>query len=283
MSNTSLFRFWKASQLNRGGLYISFGEQGGIVQGLEKKYPEPVPVIIEYTALISIWSLWGRTWKNELSKLFSTFLFPESFRTVLSMERSLLFQPEQDDRYRAKKRLLEIITDPSTPFKPFEINDATLSDEEKERKFAEEKNLFYLNEFTSNNRYKNEIGFMELTALLRTTGRITPNQEKKLLKIAKQRDFIAIEQLKQLKTDIVVNLVCLTELVLLELLEPFLKQFKTIYYLEKEIWFLKQELRDFEFRQELKVEFVQFEETIFETDNRIQWFQETSQPEYNND
>jgi hypothetical protein len=278
LPNTSLFRFWRASQLNRGGLFISFGEQGQNNEKLFSKYSQQVPVILEYTALLSVWFLWKREWKKELFKLFSSILFPDSFRAVLNMERNRLFQPQQHDRYKTRKKIAEIIAYPSTPFKSLGINDKGEPDEETERHYAEENNCYYLNEYTTGKRYKKEIGFIELAALLRATGRITANKEKELLKTAKQREFIPIEELKQQKCEIVVNLGCLIELVLLDLIEPLLKQFKTFYYSERAFLFIKKDIREYEFNRELKDEFIQLEETIFETDSRIQWFQGAAIP-----
>lgn len=111
----------------------------------------PKEVVLDYSALLTLWTLYGATWINRIRSRFNRVWIPASLLEILVWELAQLNQSGQVSRYRAQKETADAVNRLRTMFE-IEPYDEKLPEADyvgylSEAAVARKRDLLYLNEY----------------------------------------------------------------------------------------------------------------------------------------
>ncbi|MFH0821688.1 MAG: hypothetical protein V2B18_02980, partial [Pseudomonadota bacterium] len=160
------------------------------------------------------------------------------------------------------KRLRNLLDVPNGPFKPIHTPDQTENylGEDRERAFAEQQGLYYLNEHSDeSDRIDKEFGLLQLGDHLSLAGDLSRQQQKQLDRLAAKKKGCPLPRNKEAVGGIVADMMTLLTLEEAGLLKPVMSHFEEIYFSEGGRQRLVAGLARFEFAEEIADRFRRFE------------------------
>ena len=267
----SFFRFWHATTRSRSGLYVASGEQGEEWKQVAEIFASPAPVVMDFSACVTAFELWGADWYRRLADVFSEVYMPQSFRSLLTVERAELATAQvQPDIYQTRKQLRQRIDVLRNRFVllPVEQQSGDALGHTTLRDYAAKSRLFYLSEYDDEGRIAREFGFQELAILLKSIGHLTSVQERRILGGATPREpFVPVDALTKAGGEIVADVMTLETLMTEGLLDAVIEHFDKIYISEQGYWWLVGEINTYEFSEEIYQRFRHFEATVREAED----------------
>lgn len=190
---------------HKGARYIAHGEQLQDIGKLMETRPREV--VLDYTALLTIWTLFEADILNVLSRYFDRVYMPSSWRNLWLEEEERLMLPRQLSRYQAQCASRDALNRWSGKIVVYEeVRPEAgwdVSGGHTEKVVAQQHNLIYLNEHLPPNepRPATAVGIGGLADLLARTGEISEIDQQRVKQYTHEVDEEELVLIARLETE----------------------------------------------------------------------------------
>lgn len=240
----------------RRGRFAAAGDQNYEKNWLKEH--DPKEVALDYTAILTLWSLYDGNWLDILRQHFRQVWIPEHLLPLLFWEQRYLSKQGQFARYKAHTALRDNIVQSGSKFHlenaPLTIDRLDPLGYKSEQALATAHDLLYINEYPSDiSGTVIPIGLNALAQVLEHKGEISIETSRRLTEHARQPTRSELELVNHFQSgsDVVVDLSTLIQLTLAAALNPFCNFLGGIYLSHSAWQRLQSEIAAFELREQI--------------------------------
>ncbi|MBD3293793.1 MAG: hypothetical protein GF393_12790 [Armatimonadia bacterium] len=257
MRNVPAFLAHQQAKVRGEMRYVADGDQLKDVEYLMQNRPREV--VLDYTALLTLWSLFDDQLLSYLSHYFDSVLLPEALRGILLTEQEQMATIGQPARYRANSAVQSALRAYSNkvtvhplivPEKGWDV-----SGRHTEIAVAERDHLIYLDEYSQSNESLSQVpteGLAVLAEVLYQAGEIDlliAQEFKRYARPATQEESELGTNLER-DSQIVVNISTLVTWAMRHEIDPILIYFEHVHIAEPALDRLNAEIAAYDFHQQ---------------------------------
>ena len=187
----ALFRFHIISTQFKLPRYVAAGDQPFDAAWLKKNNPKEV--VLDYTAILTLWSLYRDDWLDTLRHNFRQVWVPDKLLQAMYSEQRLMRQYGQPSQYKIQRAIRDVIEQKPGKFHIHSQADSVdswgVTGIHAEALIAEEKNLPYLSEYDNDELISTtqNIGLRSVARVLKKSGEINNKTHQHLTSQARRR------------------------------------------------------------------------------------------------